>query len=112
MKTPVCAGTGFKEGKMIVLYPFFRFLIFLSEFLMAVIFIQVIFSWLLSFGVLDLRNQMTRQIAEVLHKITAPFYAVAYKILPPMGGVDFAPLVLWFVLMLFQRVLWKIIVGL
>ncbi len=97
---------------MTVFFPFLRFLIFCADFLTMIVFIQVIFSWLVFFGLLNLNQRTTRQIAEVLHKITNPFYQKIYKILPAAGGVDFAPLVLWLGLTLLKRILWEIIIAL
>lgn len=60
------------------------------------IIIGIIFSWLVSFGVMDTRNQMVYRIHYVfdsfLRTITAPFR----RWIPPIGGLDFTPLIIIF----------------
>ena len=54
---------------------------------------HVIMSWLISFQVLNVRQQFVGQIWYVLNRILEPLYAPIRRILPPMGGLDLAPLV-------------------
>lgn len=54
---------------------------------------HVIMSWLISFEVLNLRQQFVAQIWHGLNRILEPLYRPIRKILPPMSGIDLAPLV-------------------
>lgn len=54
---------------------------------------QVIMSWLISFQVLNVRQQFVGQIWYGLNRVLEPLYAPIRRILPPMGGLDLAPLV-------------------
>ncbi|QHQ33748.1 YggT family protein [Algicella marina] len=54
---------------------------------------QVIMSWLVQFEVLNLRQPIVYQIWSGLQRILEPIYAPIRRILPPMGGLDFTPLV-------------------
>ncbi|NIZ09700.1 YggT family protein [Pseudooceanicola sp. HF7] len=54
---------------------------------------HVIMSWLISFQVLNVRQQFVAQIWYGLNRILEPIYAPIRRILPPMGGIDLAPLV-------------------
>ena len=58
-----------------------------------VIIIQIIMSWLINFNVINLYQPLVRQIWDALNAITAPIYRPIRKLLPPMGGFDFAPLI-------------------
>jgi YggT family protein len=58
-----------------------------------IILIQVIMSWLINFNVINLYQPIVRQIWDALNALTAPIYRPLRKILPPMGGFDFAPMV-------------------
>ncbi len=49
-------------------------------------------SWLISFQVLNLRQPMVAQIWYGLNRLLEPLYAPIRRILPPMGGLDLAPL--------------------
>ena len=57
-----------------------------------VIFVHVIMSWLINFQVLNLRQPLVAQIWDGLTRILEPLYGPVRRILPPMGGLDLAPL--------------------
>ncbi|WP_010141265.1 YggT family protein [Oceanicola sp. S124] len=54
---------------------------------------HVIMSWLISFQVLNVRQQFVAQIWYGLNRLLEPMYAPIRRILPPMGGLDLAPLI-------------------
>ena len=54
---------------------------------------HVIMSWLINFQVLNLHQQFVAQIWYGLNRILEPLYAPVRRILPPMSGLDLAPLV-------------------
>ena len=58
-----------------------------------VIFAHVIMSWLINFQVLNLRQPLVAQIWDGLSRLLEPLFAPVRRILPPMGGLDLAPLV-------------------
>ena len=53
---------------------------------------HVIMSWLINFQVLNLHQQFVAQIWYGLNRLLEPLYSRIRKILPPMGGIDLAPL--------------------
>ncbi|MEO0913526.1 MAG: YggT family protein [Pseudomonadota bacterium] len=55
---------------------------------------QVIMSWLVQFEVLNLRQPIIYQIWSTLQRLLEPLYAPIRRVLPPMSGIDLAPLVL------------------
>ena len=54
---------------------------------------QVLKQILISFQVLNLHQQLVAQIWDMLNRILEPIYRPIRKILPPMSGIDLAPLV-------------------
>lgn len=54
---------------------------------------HVIMSWLINFQVLNLHQQFVAQIWYGLNRLLEPLYSRIRSILPPMGGIDLAPLV-------------------
>ena len=57
------------------------------------IFAHFIMSWLLAFNVLNPRQQFVHQVWGGLNRLLEPLYRPIRRILPPMGGLDLAPLV-------------------
>lgn len=54
---------------------------------------HVIMSWLINFQVLNVRQEFVGQIWYGLNRILEPLYGPVRRILPPMSGIDLAPLV-------------------
>ncbi len=58
-----------------------------------VIIAHIIVSWLVTFQVLNLRQPLVAQIWDGLNRILEPLYSRVRQVVPIMGGIDLAPLV-------------------
>jgi YggT family protein len=58
-----------------------------------IIIAHIIMSWLINFQVLNLRQPIVGQIWDGLNRILEPIYSRVRSVLPQMGGLDLAPLV-------------------
>ena len=54
---------------------------------------HVIMSWLINFQVLNLRQPLVAQIWDGLNRLLEPVYSRVRRFVPPMGGLDLAPLI-------------------
>ena len=70
----------------------FEIIMLLLNVLWFFIIAHVIMSWLINFQVLNTRQQLVAQIWYGLNRILEPIYAPVRRVLPPMGGIDLAPL--------------------
>ncbi len=59
-----------------------------------VLIINVIFSWLVAFNVLNTQNRFVNSILEVTYKLTDPPLNYIRKFLPNLGSIDISPVVL------------------
>ena len=66
---------------------------------------SAILSWLVAFGVVDMRNQIVGSIANALYQITEPVLRPIRNLLPNLGGIDISPIILIFALMFLERAL-------
>ena len=65
------------------------------DILVFFVFIHVIMSWLISFGVLNSRQQLVIAVWRSLEGILEPLYSRIRRVIPPIsGGLDLAPLIL------------------
>ncbi|WP_071675855.1 YggT family protein [Nioella nitratireducens] len=71
----------------------FQILLMLISVVKFVVIAHVIMSWLINFGVLNMHQQLVAQIWYGLNQLLAPLYRPIRRILPDMGGLDLAPLV-------------------
>ncbi|MFN3641578.1 MAG: YggT family protein [Gemmobacter sp.] len=58
-----------------------------------IIIAHIILSWLVNFQVLNLRQPLVAQIWDGLNRIVEPVYSRVRQVVPIMGGIDLAPLV-------------------
>ena len=66
-----------------------------------------IMSWLVAFGVVNVRNQFIRIIVDMLYRLTEPVLRPIRRILPNLGGVDISPVVLLLGLFFIRSLLWE-----
>ena len=71
----------------------FQILMLLIDVAFFFVIAHVILSWLISFGVLNMRQPIVAQIWDGLNRILEPVYGPIRRALPQMGGLDLAPLV-------------------
>ena len=78
------------------------------NFLIFVIIIEVVLSWLIAFDVINVRNAQARKLIEIVQKITTPIMAPFRQFIPPIGGIDITPIVAIFLLTLIEKFAWQI----
>ena len=66
------------------------------------IIISVMMSWLVVFDVVNTRNKWVYKFCSLLNRATNPGMAQLRKIIPPMGGMDFTPMVMMLGIYLLQ----------
>lgn len=66
---------------------------------------HIIMSWLINFDVLNLRQPLVRQVWDGLSRLLEPLYRPIRNILPDLGGLDLAPLVVFIGIIILQRAL-------
>lgn len=73
-------------------------LIWLIDTILSIVFwiviIQVVMSWLINFNVINRHQPLVRQIWDGLNQLLEPLYRPIRRVLPSMGGLDFAPMIL------------------
>ena len=68
-------------------------LLMILNFLWWVVIIHAVMSWLINFDVINLRQRFVYSIWSSLNRLTEPLYRPIRSVLPSMGGLDLAPLV-------------------
>ncbi len=71
----------------------FQILMLLLSVAKFIVIAHIIMSWLINFGVLNMGQPIVAQIWDGLNRLLQPIYDPIRRILPNMGGLDLAPLV-------------------
>lgn len=67
--------------------------------------IMIIMSWLISFNVINTRNQFVANVWRVLNQITEPILRPIRRIVPPVGGLDLSPIIVFIVIFFLQQLI-------
>lgn len=65
----------------------------------------IIFSWLISFNVINTRNQVVEVVWRVLTALTDPLLRPIRRVMPNFGGLDLSPIVLFLAIYFVQRII-------
>ena len=69
----------------------------------------VVISWLIVFDVLNTRNRGVYKICDFINRVTNPLYAQLRRVIPPIGGMDFTPMVAMLGIYLLQGFLYGLL---
>jgi YggT family protein len=64
-----------------------------------------VLSWLIAFGVVNIRNDFVRAVWNLFLALTEPFLRPIRNILPNTGGIDISPIILLLAVMLLERII-------
>jgi YggT family protein len=71
----------------------FQILMLILDVAQFILIAHIIMSWLINFQVLNLRQPLVASIWDGLNRLLEPLYSRIRALLPNMGGLDLAPLV-------------------
>jgi len=61
--------------------------------MIVLILAEIILSWLVAFGVVNLRNPTAAAIYQLINRFVQPILQPIRSVLPPFGGLDFSPFI-------------------
>ena len=67
--------------------------------------IMIIMSWLISFNVINTRNQFVAGVWRALNQITDPILRPIRRVIPPMGGLDLSPIIVFIIIFFLQQLI-------
>lgn len=67
--------------------------------------VMIIMSWLISFNVINTRNQFVSGLWRAINQITDPILRPIRRIIPPMGGLDLSPIVVFVIIFFLQQLI-------
>jgi len=70
-----------------------------------IVILGAILSWLIAFGVVNIRNDLVRSAWNLFLALTEPFLRPIRNFLPNTGGIDLSPIVLLLAIMLLERII-------
>jgi YggT family protein len=66
---------------------------------------SAIISWLVAFGVINMRNDFVRSVYDFLTRVTEPALRPIRNIMPNLGGIDVSPIILLLLIFFIEQVI-------
>lgn len=67
--------------------------------------IMIIMSWLISFNVINTRNQFVAGLWRAINQVTEPILRPIRRVIPPMGGLDLSPIIVFIIIFFLQQLI-------
>ena len=85
-----------------MLNPIAALLIEVLEIYKWVVIAAVIVSWLTAFNVINSHNNFVRSLLRILYALTEPVFRPIRKVIPPIGGLDLSPIIVFVIIWFLQ----------
>lgn len=66
---------------------------------------MIVLSWLISFGIINTKNQFVASVWQIVNTLTEPLLKPIRRFIPSMGGLDLSPIILFLGLYFARRVI-------
>lgn len=66
---------------------------------------MIILSWLISFNVVNTRNQFVAAVWRIVNQLTEPVLRPIRKIMPNFSGLDISPIILFIIIFFIERII-------
>ncbi len=70
-----------------------------------VVLAMIILSWLISFNIVNTRNQFVAAVWRIVNQLTEPVLAPIRRFMPKFSGLDLSPLVLFLGIFFVERII-------
>ena len=70
-----------------------------------VLLIMIIMSWLISFNVINTRNQFVEAVWRVVNQLTEPLLNPIRRVMPNFSGLDISPIILFLIIFFIERII-------
>ena len=85
--------------------PVIKLILTILQLYTYVIIIGAVLSWLIAFGVVNIRNDFVRSVWNLFMALTEPFLRPIRKFLPNTGGIDISPIILLLAIMFIEWII-------
>ena len=66
---------------------------------------MIVMSWLISFNVINTRNQFVASVWRILNQLTDPVLRPIRRVMPNFSGLDISPIILFIIIFFIERII-------
>ena len=70
---------------------------------------SAVLSWLSAFDVINFQNRIVYTITDIIYRLTEPAFRLVRSIVPTIGGLDLAPIIIIFGLAFLRNLMWEML---
>lgn len=70
-----------------------------------IVIVWIILSWLIGFNVVNRHNRFVQTVEHILSRLVEPVLRPIRRFVPPIGGIDISPIILFLVISFIQYAL-------
>ncbi len=85
--------------------PLIKLVLTILDLYKIIIIAGAVLSWLVAFGVVNIRNDIVRAVWNLFVALTEPFLKPIRNFLPNTGGIDISPIILLLAIMFIQWII-------
>jgi YggT family protein len=85
--------------------PLLKLVLTVLDLYKIIIIAGAVLSWLIAFGVVNIRNDIVRSIWNLFVALTEPLLRPIRNLLPNTGGIDISPIILLLAIMFIQWII-------
>ena len=94
-----------------LLYTLAGIVAYLINILVTLVIVQMVMGLLISFNVINVRNNFVEGLWHALNALLNPLLAPVRRIMPDTGAIDFSPMVLIVALTVLEKLLFGLALG-
>ncbi|MCZ2328401.1 YggT family protein [Bartonella sp. F02] len=95
-----------------MIYALLRVIDLIFSIYINILIINVIFSWLYTFNIVNTRNRFIAIIGNFLYRVTEPVLSRIRYFLPNLGAIDISPIVVFIIIYFIRIFMWRAYAGL
>ncbi|WP_455478663.1 YggT family protein [Bartonella sp. B10] len=89
-----------------MVYALFQTIDLIFSIYIYVLVISVVFSWLYTFNIINVRNRFIVLVGNFLYRVTEPVLGRIRKILPDLGPIDISPIIVFILIYFIRTFMW------
>lgn len=93
----------------VILIPLVQLIGTIIQLYIWVLIISAVLSWLVAFNVINRHNRFVYMAGDFMWRLTEPVLRPIRRVLPNLGGIDLAPVVLILLLYFIQNVMYRVV---
>lgn len=90
---------------LLLMHPLIYLIYMLLNLYSMVLVVWIILTWLIAFGVVNRHNRFVSTVEQVLERLVEPALRYIRRYIPPIGGMDLSPILLFIAISFLQYTL-------